>query len=189
MKLKKRLHVMGKALHMELREHKSSFLVYVTLRALVILPFGNFFAIVFFVLLVVAALTTSLTIYQVIICVLVERLRASLREAINLTLGAIFVFGNIPCILAYGPWRDVRILDRNIFDAFDFVSGNICFVLTALGATLFVGWVMKHEALEEIDNGGEMPHKMTGLWYGLVRYAIPLVIIAIFIYGLRGFFA
>ena len=36
MKLKKRLHVMGKALHMELREHKSSFLVYVTLRALVI---------------------------------------------------------------------------------------------------------------------------------------------------------
>lgn len=153
------------------------------------MPFGNFFAIVFFVLLVVAALTTSLTIYQVIICVLVERLRASLREAINLTLGAIFVFGNIPCILAYGPWRDVRILDRNIFDAFDFVSGNICFVLTALGATLFVGWVMKHEALEEIDNGSELPHKMTGLWYGLVRYAIPLVIIAIFIYGLRGFFA
>ena len=56
-------------------------------------------------------------------------------------------------------------------------------------AVSIVGWVMKHEALEEIDNGGELPHKMTGLWYGLVRYAIPLVIIAIFIYGLRGFFA
>ena len=153
------------------------------------MPFGNFFAIVFFVLLVIAALTTSLTIYQVIICVLVERLRARLQEAINLTLGGIFVFGNIPCILAYGPWRDVRILDRNIFDAFDFVSGNICFVLTALGATIFVGWVMKSEALEEIDNRGALPHKTTALWYALVRYAIPLVIIAIFIYGLRSFFS
>ena len=37
MKLRKRMRVMGRALHMELREHKSSFLVYVTLRLLVIL--------------------------------------------------------------------------------------------------------------------------------------------------------
>ena len=150
---------------------------------------GNFFAIVFFLLLVIAALTTSLTIYQVIISVLVERLRISLGRAINLTLGGIFLFGNLPCILAYGPWRDVRILDRNIFDAFDFVSGNICFVITALGATIFVGWIMKNNAKDEIDNCGTLPHQTTGLWFVWVRYVIPVVIIAIFAYGLRGFFA
>ena len=105
------------------------------------------------------------------------------------TLGGIFLFGNLPCILAYGPWRDVRILDRNIFDAFDFVSGNICFVITALGATIFVGWIMKNNAKDEIDNCGTLPHKTTGLWFVWVRYVIPVVIIAIFAYGLRGFFA
>ena len=150
---------------------------------------GNFFAIVFFLLLVIAALTTSLTIYQVIISVLVERLRMSLGHAINITLGGIFVLGNIPCILAYGPWRDVRILDRNIFDAFDFVSGNICFVITALGATIYAGWIMKRNAIDEVDNGGTLKHTATGLWYGAVRYFIPVVIISIFVYGLRGFFA
>ena len=150
---------------------------------------GDFFAIVFFLLLVVAALTTSLTIYQVIISVLTEKLRMTLDRAINITLGGIFIFGNIPCILAYGPWRDVRILDRNIFDAFDFISGNICFVLTALGATLFVGWVMKQNAVGELDNNGKLPHKTTRLWFNCVRYVIPVVIIAIFAYGLRGFFA
>ena len=150
---------------------------------------GDFFSIVFFLLLVVAALTTSLTIYQVIISVLTEKLRMTLDRAINITLGGIFIFGNIPCILAYGPWRDVRILDRNIFDAFDFISGNICFVLTALGATLFVGWVMKQNAVGELDNNGKLPHKTTRLWFNCVRYVIPVVIIAIFAYGLRGFFA
>lgn len=150
---------------------------------------GNIFAIVFFLLLVIAALTTSLTIYQVIISVLVERLRMSLGHAINITLGGIFVLGNIPCILAYGPWRDVRILDRNIFDAFDFVSGNICFVITALGATIYAGWIMKRNAIDEVDNGGTLKHTATGLWYGAVRYFIPVVIISIFVYGLRGFFA
>ena len=150
---------------------------------------GNFFAVVFFLLLIIAALTTSLTIYQVIISVLFERHRILLHRAINWVLGGVFVFGNIPCIMAYGPWRDVRFLDRNIFDAFDFVSGNICFVITALGATLYVGWVMKQNAVAEIDNNGTMIHKSTGLWYALVRYVIPVVIVAISAYGLRGFFA
>ena len=150
---------------------------------------GNFFAVVFFLLLIIAALTTSLTIYQVIISVLFERHRILLHRAINWVLGGVFVLGNIPCIMAYGPWRDVRILDRNIFDAFDFVSGNICFVITALGATLYVGWVMKQNAVAEIDNNGALVHKSTGVWYALVRYIIPVVIVAIFAYGLRGFFA
>lgn len=149
---------------------------------------GNIFAILFFLLLIIAALTTSLTIYQVIISVLVERLHMTLDRAINYTLGGIFLLGNIPCIMAYGPWRDVRILDRNIFDAFDFVSGNICFVITALGSTLFVGWIMKQQAKDELDNHGTLKHSLTNLWFALVRYVIPVVIIAIFVYGLRSIF-
>ena len=44
-------------------------------------------------------------------------------------------------------------------------------------------------AVAEIDNNGELVHKSTGVWYALVRYVIPVVIVAIFAYGLRGFFA
>ena len=145
---------------------------------------GNFFAIVFFLLLVIAALTTSLTIYQVIISVLFEKFKIRLKGAINISLIGVFVFGNIPCIMAYGPWRDVRFINRNIFDAFDFISGNICFVLTALGATLFVGWVMKDEAKAELDNNGLMKQKVTNLWFNYVKYVVPFIILAIFIYGL-----
>lgn len=147
--------------------------------------FGNLYAIVFFTLLIIAALTTSLTIYQVIISVLQEKFNLSRRAAINITLLTIFVLGNIPSVLTYGPWSDIRIFGRNIFDAFDFISGNIFFILTALGSTIFVGWVLKSDALKEFNNGSENPSKISVFWLWYVRFIIPVVIIAIFISGLK----
>lgn len=146
--------------------------------------FGNFFAIVFFVLLLLAALTTSLTIYQVLIAVLNEKFNIRLKGAINITLGFIFIFGNIPCVLGSGIYKDFLIFGKNIFDLFDFVSGNVCFVLTALGATLFVGYVLKDEALDEINNHKVPYSRLSCVWYSYVRYIAPLVIIVIFISGL-----
>lgn len=150
------------------------------------MAFGNFFAIVFFVLLIIAALTTSLTIYQVIISVLFEKFKIRLKGAINITLFVTFVFGNLPCILGYGPLDNVRLLDRNIFDAFDFISGNICFVITAFGATIFAGWVMKENALDEISNHGTFKGALYKGWYVYVRYIIPVIIATIFIYGMTS---
>ena len=145
---------------------------------------GNFFACVFFVLLIVAALTTSLTIYQVIISVLYERFKIRAAGAINLTLLGVFILGNIPCVLSSGPLKDITIAGRSIFDTFDFVSGNVFFVLTALGCSLFAGWVLKEEALKEISNQGTLKNRIVKLWYPYVRYVIPVIIVAIFIYGL-----
>lgn len=150
------------------------------------MAFGNFFAIVFFLLLVIAALTTSLTIYQVIISVLYEKLNIRLKGSINITLLAIFVLGNIPCILSSGPLSDITILNRSIFDAFDFISGNICFVITALGATIFVGWVLKKDALKEISNHYELHSPVFRLWFFYVRYIVPIIIGMIFMYGMSS---
>ena len=148
--------------------------------------FGSFFAIVFFVLLLIAALTTSLTIYQVIISVLEERFGFSSKKAINFTLGFIFIFGNIPCALSSSLLSSVRIGGSDIFDAFDFVSGNIFFVLTALGASVFVGWVLKDKATKELSNGSNAPQWAIKIWYAYVKYIIPAIIIIIFVGGLVG---
>ena len=140
-------------------------------------------------LLVVAALTTSITIYQVIISVLHEKFGFLYVNAINTALIFTFIFGNLPCILSDGPLADVRILNRSVFDAYDFISGNICFVVTALGAAVYVGWVMKNRALDEITNGGKLHGSVYNIWYQFVRFVIPVVILAIFIYGLIPLFS
>ncbi|MDO7253413.1 sodium-dependent transporter [Helicobacter cappadocius] len=147
------------------------------------MPFGNLFAVVFFLLLITAALTTSLPIYEVIITTLTEKLKLNRKKAISITLSFIFIFGNIPCILAYGYWRDIKIGGRNIFDTFDFVSGNIFFVLTALGASIFVGYVLGSESIKELKNGAKLPESVIRIWFAYIKYIIPIIIVAIFISG------
>ena len=59
-------------------------------------------------------------------------------------------------------------------------------MITALGASLFVGWVLKEQALDEITNGHTVQGKVYNLWFQFVRYVIPVVIVAIFAYGLSS---
>ncbi len=149
--------------------------------------FGTFICALFFVLLLVAALTTSLPIYQVIISVLEEKFKLAKNTAINLTLGVIFLLGNLPCILSYGAWREVKIVgEKNIFDSFDFISGNVLFVLTALLCCIYVGWVMKGAAMDELSNGGAIKSKWIKVWFYYVKFVVPLVIGAIFWFGIFG---
>ncbi|TLD96077.1 sodium-dependent transporter [Helicobacter jaachi] len=148
------------------------------------LHFGNIFAIVFFLLLIIAALTTSLPIYEVIITALHEKFKLSRIKAINITLGFIFICGNIPCILSYGAWRDVVWQGRNIFNNFDFISGNVLFVLTSLGTLLFVGFVLKDEAKKELSNNNTLNPRLVNIWYVYIKFFLPFFILLIFISGL-----
>ncbi|MDE3945020.1 sodium-dependent transporter [Glaesserella parasuis] len=137
---------------------------------------GTIFAIIFFGLLVVAALTTSLTIYEVIITALQEKTKMRRKAAIFWTLTLIFIFGNVPSVLGDNVWKDITIIGKSIFDAFDYISGNILFILTALGSAIFVGFVLKDEAKEELGAG----KTLTNLWFNYVKYVIPLLILVVF---------
>ena len=140
---------------------------------------GKFFAIVFFGLLLIAALTTSITIYEVIITALQEKLRMRRGKAIFVTLMGIFLFGNVPSILGDNLWKDVTIFGKSIFDAFDFVSGNILFMLTALGCAIFVGFVLKDDAKKELS---PTPNSLfTKIWCNYVKFVVPVIILVIFI--------
>ena len=150
------------------------------------MPFGNAVAVVFLSILLIAALTTSITIYQVIINFVEERFGFSTLKAVNLTLGGVFVLGNLPCILSSSVLADVKILGRSVFDAFDFVSANVFFVLTALLCCIYVGWVLKKDAIYELTNEGDLSARLAGVWFSYVKFILPLIIAVIFGYGIFG---
>lgn len=149
--------------------------------------FGNIIAISFFTLLIIAAFTTSITLYEVLITAVEEKLKMNRKAAVTFVLTILFIIGNIPSIMAYGPWSEIKILGRNIFDAFDIISSNIFFVLTALGASIFVGWVLKEDAMDELSHGYKN-RKMIKVWFYYVKFVIPIVILIVFISGIMDMF-
>ncbi|NLD08004.1 MAG: sodium-dependent transporter [Xanthomonadaceae bacterium] len=144
------------------------------------MPFGTVVGIAFFLLLIFAALTTSLTIYEVVITTLVEKTSMSRSFATFITLGTIFLLGNLPAVLSDGLWQDVRVFGMSIFDAFDFVSANIFFVLTSFLSCVFIGFVLgKKVMVDEITNGNTINQKVAGPLFYYIKYFIPLLIIVI----------
>ncbi|QCD46615.1 sodium-dependent transporter [Campylobacter rectus] len=145
------------------------------------MPFGGFFAVAFFALLMIAALTTSLPIYEVIITTLQEKFKIKRKSAILLVLGTIFIFGNLPSLMATNLLSDVKIFGKNIFDAYDAISATIFFVLTSLGCAIFVGWVLKDEAKREIMRGSEKYAKLVNIWFLYIKFVVPFIILVLFI--------
>ncbi|MDO4625761.1 MAG: sodium-dependent transporter [Pasteurellaceae bacterium] len=140
---------------------------------------GPFFAFIFFALLLIAALTTSITIYEVIITAMQEKLKMRRGKAIVITLGGIFLLGNVPATFSDNILKDTTIFGKSIFDAFDYISGNILFLLTALGCAIFVGFVLKDKAKQELSPNPDS--LFTKIWFNYVKFVVPLIIIAIFI--------
>lgn len=148
---------------------------------------GNIFAIIFFSLLMLAALTTSLPIYEVIITVIHEKFNISRHKAIVFVLSFIFILGNIPSALSSSILSDIKILNMSIFDAFDNISATVFFVLTSLLCTIYVGFVMKQDAMEELNYGFKGNKTIIEIWFKYIRYILPFLITIVFLSGFFDF--
>ncbi len=150
------------------------------------MPAGGVVAIFFFLALLVAALTSSISMLEVAVAYLVEEKNFSRIWACVLLFAVCWVVGAL-CSLSFGPLSDIRIAGGNIFDFFDSLSSNILMTLGSLLTVLFVGWRLKKtDVYDEFTNGGTLSRnaKLFGVLWFLIRYICPLAIAAIFISGL-----
>ena len=150
------------------------------------MPGGALIAILFFIALLVAALTSSISMFEVGVAYLIEEKKLSRIAACSVLFAICWVFGAL-CSLSFGPLSNVLIGGRTIFDFFDNLSSNILMTLGSLLTVLFIGWRLKKtEMYDEFTNGGSLKKnvRIFGLLWFLVRYICPLAIIIIFLYGL-----
>ncbi len=150
------------------------------------MPAGGFVAILFFLALLVAALTSSISMLEVAVAYLVEEKGFSRVWACVVLFVICWVVGAV-CSLSFGPLSDVKIDGGNIFDFFDNLSSNILMTLGSLLTVLFVGWRLKKtDVYDEFTNGGTLSRnaKLFGVLWFLIRYICPLAIISIFVSGL-----
>lgn len=162
-------------------------LVFVTLPCIFAqLPFGGFLAILFFFMLFIAAITSSISMLEVIVAYLNEEFKIGRKVAIAISFVVIAVLGSL-CSLSQGVLADVKIFGSNVFDFFDKLSANILLPVGGLMAVVFVGWKMNRSDVEdEITSGGTHPFSKAfrNFIYFSIKYLAPVVVAIILIRGL-----
>lgn len=150
------------------------------------MPMGALFAAIFFILLGIAALTSTISLQEIIVAFTVEELHWSRRKSSIISMLVIFLIG-VFCALSFGPLSDVKLFDRTIFDLFDLITASYLMPIVALAMTIFLGWFYpKVEVKEEITNGGMLKGKLFELYYFILRFVAPIALLIIIISGIVG---
>lgn len=145
---------------------------------------GYYFCIIFFVLLAVAALTSTISLLEVIVAYLVEEVHLSRRWSTVLASVACLAVG-VFASLSLKDGSSIAIGGKSFFDCLDFLSSNILLPLGALLIVIFVGWILGKTAFfNEITNEGKLKLSLKGVIYVIIKFVAPLAIAVIFISGL-----
>lgn len=156
-------------------------LVFITLPSIFEqMPFGGMIGIIFFLALILASLSSSVSILEVPTAYFMRAFGWS-RFATSIVMGSIMFILGIAVSLGFGIWSGITpIGDLNILDSMDYVASNILLPLGGLSMALLVGWYYrKADALESTDLTGS---SIGGLWYIIVKFIAPIIIILIFLY-------
>lgn len=150
------------------------------------MPGGRAWATLFFVLLFVASLTSTLSLFETIVAFLSGEGRMSRLKATNLCIGTVMALA-VLCSLSFGPLADIRIFGLNFFNFSDFVSSNILLPLGGMLCSIFVGWVVDRRIIRDQLIGSTPSAWRKVAVRGVVvslRYIAPIGIGLVFIFGL-----
>jgi len=157
------------------------------------IPGGQLFGTVFFVLLLFAALTSSIGMIEAPVAWLNERTRLNRTGAALLAGGISWSLG-VLAVLSQNRLADFYPLDgipvfagKTFFDLFDFLVINIMMPMGGILIAVFTGWLVKRKFTEQ-ELYGDQPTIWYGAWRFLLRYVAPLVLLGVFVDMLRQAF-
>ncbi len=148
------------------------------------MPGGAVFCMMFFILLTIAALTSAISILEVIVAYFTEELKLKRKVATVLATVLTSLLGVI-CSLSLGIYSGYTFFTLNVFDLLDFISANILLPLGGMLIALFVGWHLgKYKVFREIAQGGTLKGQFLVAFMFLVRYLAPISILIVFLKGI-----
>ncbi len=145
------------------------------------LPGGYLLAVLFFLLLAFAALTSAISLLEAQVAYLIDERGWSRRRATGFLAGLAFVVG-IPTALSYNTLGDWQLIgERTFFDSVDLIASNYLLPISGLLIALYVGWFWNgSEEKEELIAGGA--GWVYPVWHFLIRYVAPLAVAVILYY-------
>ncbi len=147
------------------------------------MPGGTIWAVLFFVLLFFASITSTISLSEIPITFLIDEYKISRRKALLITV----VLMNIVAILSalsFSTLSEVKLFGKNIFDLLDYVGPNFFMLLGGLVTAIYVGWILKKEVIHnQLTNCGKYRSSFVQPYIIFcLRFIAPIAIIIIFLY-------
>ena len=143
---------------------------------------GNVWSLVFFVLLALAALTSTISLHEVATAYLHEEYYISRKQAALLVSLGVLIMG-ILCSLSLGVLKEWTIFGLTFFDLLDYVTAKIMLPLGGMLTCVFLGWFVPRKTVrDEFTNWGTVSGAFFGIYLFLLRFVCPLAILAIFLH-------
>ncbi len=163
-------------------EIAGSTLIFVTLPEIFNqMPSPCLWSTLFFILLNIATLTSTVSIAEVAIASVQHRFKIGRKVSTLIVIAPLLVFSSI-CSLSLGRWSGFTIFGMTIFDAFDYFATNIMLPIVAFLMCVYIAWIAPRNILnDEITNNGTLRSRFYRIVIFIIRYIAPFMIALIFV--------
>lgn len=145
------------------------------------MPFGAVIGTCFFVLVFVAALTSSISVMEAIVSMMMDKFKLKRIHAAIIVVVFSFFLG-IPSALGYGVLGNIKVLGMDFLTFFDYFSNSIIMPVVALGSCILIGWVVGTKVVEdEVTKNGESFVRRQ-IFRVMIKYIAPVCMVIILVF-------
>lgn len=146
------------------------------------MPSGYIVSLLFFILVAFAALTSSISLLEVVISYFIDE-HGWQRQKADFLIGFLIFLVGIPSALSFNILRNVTIIPgKNIFDSCDIIATNFMLPVGGLFIAIFAGWILTHSEKEAEIRRVENTFHFYDIWHFLIKYITPLALIVLLLY-------
>lgn len=143
-------------------------------------PMGMIVGSLFFVLVLFAALTSSISLLEAVVSTIDDKFtKGNRNNAIIISVVICLALGTLSC-LGYGTLANVTFFKMQFLDLFDYISNNVLMPITAFFTCIFVGYIIKPKAIiDEVKISSKF--KAENLFVVVMKYVAPVILVIVFL--------
>lgn len=163
--------------------NKGPSLMFVTLpKVFESMTLGGFIGAAFFILVLFAALTSSISLLETNVSILCDRFRWNRKKSTLIATAYVLIVGGLVS-LGFGPLSFVQIIGLGLLDFFDFISNSVLMPIVALLTCVCIGFFVKPQVIyDEVEYGGKN-FKEKKFYTVMLKWIAPICLVLILLFA------
>lgn len=141
---------------------------------------GQIIGTVFFILVYLAALTSSISLMETVVSIICEKFKIKRIQCCLIVIALCVAIGMLS-VLGYSVWDTVTIFGYQLLDFFDFISNNIMMPIVAFLTCVLISYVVGTKYIEDEVTLGQKRFKSKALFNVIIKYVCPICMIIILV--------